>query len=258
MDKHILKQRRWFDMEFKGSGTVLQNLSYRAERFVNYYPLIKVIQMLPTSLEDKTVLIINAGTGLEAEFFSRQGARVTVTDISEVAVETLLKECPCLSSRIEDSENLSFEDGSFDWVMVNNGLHHLARPMKGIYEMERVAREGFIFIEAQDSFFMRLLIWLGVINAYEGGPGNYTYRFTRHDVKRLSESLCFKYIIHTAWCQEYVPLFNKFIYPYLNGKKGFWLFKKAFYLGNFMFGRWGNKFIAIIIKSSERLDSKCR
>lgn len=244
-------------MEFKCSGTVLQNLSYPAQRFINYYPLMKVIQILPTSLEDKTVLIINAGVGIEAEFFSRYSAKVTVADISEEAIRILLNEFPYLTGSIEDSENLSFEDESFDWVIVNNGLHHLARPMKGIYEMERVAREGFIFIEAQDSFVMRLFIWSGVVNAYEDGPDNYTYRFIKHDVKRLSKSLGFKYIIHTAWCQEYVPVFNKFVYPYLNGKITFWLFKKAFHLVNLLFGRWGNKFIAIIVKSNKHLDSKC-
>jgi len=262
MEKQKKRQKDWFNAVFEPAGlvgeTVVQTLSSRAEYFVHYYPLEKVIDLLPSPLEGRTVLIINAGTGIEAEFFARHGAQVTVTDISDVAVKILLKAYPYLSGSVEDSEALSFGNESFDWVIVNNGLHHLSRPVKGLYEMERVAKEGFIFIEAQDSVFMRWLVWSGIADDYEDGPGCYIYRFTKSDVRRICKSLNYKYILHSDWCQEYIPVFNKFVYPHLNGNLAFWLFKKAFYVFNFMFGRWGNKFIAIIIKSSERLDSKCR
>ncbi len=259
LEKQKKRQKDWFNAAFEPGGLVggiaLRTLSSFPEHFVRYYPLEKVIELLPSSLEDKTFLIINAGTGIEAEFFSRHGAQLTVSDISNVAIRTLLKEYPYLSGRVEDSENLSFRDSSFDWVVVNDGLHHLARPLKGFYEMERVAKEGFVFIEAQDSIFMRLLVWIGIADDYEEGPGSYIYRFKRSDVKRICRSLNYKYIIHSAWCQEYVPFFNRYIYPYLNGKLGFGLFKRLFYVVNSVFGYWGNKFIVIILKNSE-LSSK--
>lgn len=61
-----------------------------------------------------------------------------------------------------DAEVLTFADASFDWVIVRDGLHHLARPLKGFYEAERVSREGFVILECQDSLAVRFLSVLGI------------------------------------------------------------------------------------------------
>ena len=41
---------------------------------------------------------------------------------------------------------------TFDWVILNAVLHHLASPHRGINEALRVARKGAVFIEANARF----------------------------------------------------------------------------------------------------------
>lgn len=47
-----------------------------------------------------------------------------------------------LHLRLADARRLPFRDGSFDGVVSNMGLHHLAEPWWGLAEMARVARPG--------------------------------------------------------------------------------------------------------------------
>src|SRR2546427_353109 len=110
---------------------------------LNTYRLRKLLQMIGAPLHGKSVLSVCGGDGDEADFLQREGALVTTTDLSTVAVETARVRNPAIRSMRMDSEMLAFADASFDWVIVRDGLHHLPRPLKGLYEMERVAREGF-------------------------------------------------------------------------------------------------------------------
>jgi ubiquinone/menaquinone biosynthesis C-methylase UbiE len=94
-----------------------------------------------------------------------------------------------------DVENLAFPDGSFDFVIAHNGLHHCASPHRGLLEMHRVARRGLLVFEPRDSLLSRLGTRLGLGQEYEtaavalsadgahggwrNGPvPNYVYRWT--------------------------------------------------------------------------------
>lgn len=50
--------------------------------WLNDYRLRKAAEMMHDSMSGKTVLSICGGDGLEADFFQRQGANVTVIDLS--------------------------------------------------------------------------------------------------------------------------------------------------------------------------------
>lgn len=98
----------------------------------------------------------------------------------------------------QDAENLSFEDGSFDFVSVHNGLHHCHSPHRAILEMYRVARKGILIFEPYDNLVTRLGVALGVGQDFEhaavfhnqmtgGGVRNseipnYIYRLTRREI----------------------------------------------------------------------------
>src|SRR6266568_6795947 len=114
---------------------------------LNTYRLRKLVELIGTSLHGKSVLSVCGGDGEEAHFLQRQGASVTMTDLSTVGVETARVRNPALRCLKMDSEMLAFADESFDWAIVRDGLHHLARPLKGLYELERVSREGFAILE---------------------------------------------------------------------------------------------------------------
>jgi len=100
----------------------------------------------------------------------------------------------------QDAENLTFEDGSFDFVSVHNGLHHCHSPHRAILEMYRVARKGILIFEPYDNMVTRLGVALGIGQDFEhaavfhndlkfGGVKNteipnYIYRLDRREIMK--------------------------------------------------------------------------
>ena len=82
-----------------------------------------------------TVLTVCGGSGLDAEFLHRAGARVILSDISEGVVRQAHERVRRFGLDIElvvaDAESLPFADRSVDIVYVHDGLHHLEHPMVG-------------------------------------------------------------------------------------------------------------------------------
>ena len=104
----------------------------------------------------------------------------------------------------QDAQNLTFDDNSYDFVFVADGLHHCASPHRAMLEMYRVARKGIIVIESRDSLLMRTANRLGLSPEYEleavigndftfGGKDNtqipnFIYRWTERDFKKAVNS----------------------------------------------------------------------
>jgi SAM-dependent methyltransferase len=98
----------------------------------------------------------------------------------------------------QDAENLTYDDGSFDIVIVHAGLHHCHSPHRALLEMYRVARKCAIAFESRDSLMMRIAIRCGFTMDYEvdaisadgkrggvadSGIPNFIYRWTERDVR---------------------------------------------------------------------------
>lgn len=104
----------------------------------------------------------------------------------------------------QNAENLTFEDNSFDYVVVHAALHHCHSPHKALLEMYRVAKKGVIVIESRDSLLMRLIIKLNLTQVYEhaavfynsckfGGVANtdipnFVYRWTEREIEKTINS----------------------------------------------------------------------
>lgn len=98
----------------------------------------------------------------------------------------------------QDAEQLTYGDGSFDFSIVHNGLHHCQSPHRALIEMYRVARRGLVVFEPYDSLMTRLGVRLHVGQEYEhaavhfnhghhGGVGdsavpNFIYRWTEREI----------------------------------------------------------------------------
>jgi SAM-dependent methyltransferase len=67
----------------------------------------------------------------------------------------------------QDAQEMSFEDESFEWAFVADGLHHVPAPHRALLEMYRVARRGIIVIESRHSLTMRVANLLGLSPEYE-------------------------------------------------------------------------------------------
>lgn len=112
-----------------------------------------------------TALTVCGGSGMDAEFLARLGARVVTADISFGAArrarERARRHGIELMSIVADVERLPFRDRAVDLVYVHDGLHHLERPFAGLAEMARVAASAVSVNEPAEAAATALAVRLG-------------------------------------------------------------------------------------------------
>jgi hypothetical protein len=115
-----------------------------------------------------------------------------LTKPSDELVQEMEKD-PRLSYRQENSECLRQSSASYDLVICKEGIHHLARPVLGVYEMLRVSSYAVIFIEPGSTLIGSFLEAIGKSSTYEKNQSgnmsfrdNYVYRW---DIKSLKDLL---------------------------------------------------------------------
>ena len=140
---------------------------------------------LETLLPGATVLVVCGGTGMDAEFLVRAGARVILSDISLGAVlqaqersERYGLDLMCI---VADAETLPFGDATVDVVYVHDGLHHLENPAVGLGEMARVARKAISVNEPARSLATNIAMRVGLAEEIEEA-GNQVMRLSIDDI----------------------------------------------------------------------------
>lgn len=187
-DEDELKQRQaaWFDngedAEYeitRPHGTPRFHRWLLAEKFRR--SIASVDGLIPGSV----VLSVCAGSGMDAEFLARVGARVVAADLSPGAArrarERGKRHGIPFDVIVADVEHLPFPDRSIDVVYVHDGLHHLERPLDGLAEMARVARRAVCVTEPARAAVTGLAIRLGLALEREEA-GNRVARLTLDDV----------------------------------------------------------------------------
>ena len=86
------------------------------------------------------ILEIGSGPGHVANHLAEIGASVTAIDFSEEMIEIAQATYPQVVFKQADAEKIPFEDKSFDVVVANYVVHHLARPDVVFREVCRVLR----------------------------------------------------------------------------------------------------------------------
>lgn len=137
--------------------------------------------------EECRVLLICGGVGGEGSWFANQGfAEVTNSDFSESALEVCRARDPRLITMPLNAEAVDLPDESYDLVVVQDGLHHLPRPVLGYNEMLRVARHGVLVIEPHTGTIARLL---GTKWEQEGDAINYVFRWNHELLEQATRSM---------------------------------------------------------------------
>jgi SAM-dependent methyltransferase len=89
------------------------------------------------------LLDVACGPGFIASAAAAQGASVTGLDFSAAMIaEARRRHGPSIAFREGDAEALPFEDATFEAVVMNFGMLHLARPEAAVVEALRVLRPG--------------------------------------------------------------------------------------------------------------------
>jgi SAM-dependent methyltransferase len=139
------------------------------------------------SPERQSVLVVCGGVGGEGTYFRNRGfKRVTVSDFSGDALLRCQDFDPRLETRQLNAEALEVDDEGYDIVVVQDGLHHLPRPVLGFTEMLRVAREAVIVIEPHTGLAGRLL---GTTWEWHGSAVNFVFRWNRSLLEQSTRSL---------------------------------------------------------------------
>jgi ubiquinone/menaquinone biosynthesis C-methylase UbiE len=97
---------------------------------------------------EMSALVVCGGVGGEATYLRKAGfGKVVNSDFSEQATARSLERDPQIEAIVLNAQEMNLPDDLFDIVLVQDGLHHLPRPVSGLNEMLRVARRAAIVIE---------------------------------------------------------------------------------------------------------------
>jgi ubiquinone/menaquinone biosynthesis C-methylase UbiE len=158
--------------------------------------------------------------GLDARYLWRRGADVHASDISERRLERAHREGRIPSYSRQNLEALDFEDDAFDFVLCKETLHHLPRPMIGLYEMIRVARIGAILIEPNDPYTYRgvmdaALRWtkdrikplrgMSVTRADYEEVGNFVYAVSERELEKVAAGIGCRAVATRGLNDHYEP-----------------------------------------------------
>jgi ubiquinone/menaquinone biosynthesis C-methylase UbiE len=196
----------------------------------------------------QSALVVCGGVGGEGTFLSNQGfADVTVSDISESALEICRERDPRLKTLPLNAEALDIPDGSFDLVLVQDGLHHLRRPPLGLTEMLRVGREAAIVIEPHFGLIGKLI---GTDWERHGDAVNYVFRWSEESFAQVTKSYLgtetAEVVVRRLWDHNLVVAKTVHRLPTGSRKHA----ARGMYAALSPFNRLGNMFVGVALKPS--------
>ncbi|NIA02474.1 MAG: methyltransferase domain-containing protein [Nitrospirae bacterium] len=104
------------------------------------------LEKLLGDLKGKRVLDIGCGTGRIIQMLREHGAEIVAFDISEEMLGIVNRKFPNIECVVGDSDNLPFEDESFDLVLGLFWIVHLRDLRASFDEVYRVLKKGGRFI----------------------------------------------------------------------------------------------------------------
>jgi ubiquinone/menaquinone biosynthesis C-methylase UbiE len=204
-------------------------------------------------LDDATVLTVCAGSGLDAEFLARTGARVIAADISlgasQRAAERGRRHGLPITAVVADVERLPFAGESIDVVYVHDGLHHLDRPEVGLAEMARVARRAVCVNEPARAAATRVGVRLGIAVDHEDS-GNRVARLTLAEITNALRARGFQSVVAERYAMYYRHEPGT-VARLLSVKALLPVTIRGFRVANRLAGRFGNKLAVQAVRVRE-------
>jgi ubiquinone/menaquinone biosynthesis C-methylase UbiE len=248
------RQREYFDREDDSAFEVTRpHGTPRLHRWLLSEKFRRSVSELRPILAGAVVVSVCGGSGMDAEFLARAGARVVLVDISlgaaKRARERALRFGLPIVPVVGDVMRLPLADDSVDLAYVHDGLHHVDRPLEGLTEMCRVARCAVSINEPARATVTAAAVKVGLALEREEA-GNVVARLTVGEIESELERQGF----HVARAERYGMYYRH--HPghavrWLSVPGAFELAKVAFNVLNRVGGRFGNKLTVQAVRSDE-------
>jgi hypothetical protein len=185
---HLARQKEWMEQALAAGPRQHTVATDAMTLYLVRWRLKEALRRLLQADEDITcassVLVLCAAEGHEGSVLMDRGLLdVTVSDLSDAVVGVAVRRDPRLKARVLNAEETGLPAESFDIVVIQDGLHHLQRPVHGFTEMLRIASRAVIFLEPHDSLVGRLI---GTKWETNGPAVNYVFRWTKRLVRDIS------------------------------------------------------------------------
>jgi len=159
-----------------------------------------------------------------------------------------------ISYQKQNCENISLNSRSFDLVFCKEGLHHLPRPVLGLYEMLRICTRAAIIIEGYDTPLIRVLEIFNLTSAYETNTqvnicrrDNFVFRWSKRHLQLILNSYYldsgYQLDITLGWLSGRFSLHRSKLIRYLSAVCGWGI--------GFIPGCYGNYLEALILPGSD-------
>jgi ubiquinone/menaquinone biosynthesis C-methylase UbiE len=202
MNDNVAQQQRAFQSAYLNESYERWSFHYTSNQLTRYVrdrrlnrALDYILSRTHRTLEEIThwhVLIVCGGVGGEGTFFANRGFQcVTNSDFSANALILCNRFDPRLKTLALNAEHLEVPDESYDLVVVQDGLHHLARPVLGYTEMLRVARKAVVVIEPHTGIVAKSI---GTEWERHEQEVNYVFRWNRSIFEQSAKS----YLLQTS------------------------------------------------------------
>ena len=205
-----------------------------------------------------SALTVCGGSGMDAEFLARAGARATTLDLSLGAATRAKARSERyglgIQSVVADVEHLPFADQSVDLVAVHDGLHHLDDPYAGLAEMARVARRWVVVTEPARASITALAVRLGLALETEEA-GNRVARLEPSEVAVFLEARGYV-VLRAERYAMYYPHHPGAVFNILSRPLVFPIVRAGWRLSNALLGRFGNKMVVVAERDQSAADSQ--
>lgn len=249
LDRSTADQAAWFDEPDDPEWETVR--PHGAPRFHRWLLAEKFSRSTRgVDLRGASVLVVCGGSGMDAEFLARAGARVVASDISVGAARRTAARANRFHLDIEplvaDVAKLPFEGGAFDIAYVHDGLHHIEDPFAGLDEMARVARSVVCLTEPAQAFVTSVAMKVGIALDREAA-GNEVARLRLEEVIRALERRGFR----TMRARRYAMMYRHepgWPMRVLSWPGIFPVAKHVFRLVDALIGRVGNKLTLVAVR----------
>ena len=217
-EKHSKLTETWFDETT--ADYWLHNRMYEA------------IDCIKNSDSSRWLTVGDGRWGLDAIRIKKRGFKeVLPTDLCETLLEESKIRGLIEDYRVENVEQLSFSDNSFDFVFCKESYHHFPRPYMALYEMLRVSSKAVFLVEPNDEPMaqsVKTKDWLRfkfqvllsklkmnvrlihyrkpVVFAQKGyeESGNFIYSISKHEIQKLMQGLDYPQMVYKEMNTHYI------------------------------------------------------